>query len=56
MLWLVERYFFWSTSKNDLRTFDNIQKLATSQGHYYPTGYLLDFLLAKMIKPYSKNW
>ena len=29
--------------KNDLRTCDNIQKIATGQGDHYTTGFLLDY-------------
>ena len=29
--------------KNDLRTYDNIQKFGTSQGDDYATGCLLDY-------------
>ena len=38
-----ERIFFDQTIKNDLRTYDNIQKIATGQGDDYTTGYLLDY-------------
>ena len=34
--------FFWSTSKNSLRTYDNIQKIGTDQGDDDTTGSLLD--------------
>ena len=29
--------------KNDLRTYDNIQKITTGQGDDYTTGFLLDY-------------
>ena len=35
--------------KNDLRTYDNIQKIPTGQGDEYTTGCLLDF-------PYFKKY
>ena len=35
------------TVKNDLRTYDNIQKIATGQGDDYTTGCLLDYLYFK---------
>ena len=38
-----ERNFFDQTIKTDLRTYDNIQKIATGQGDDYTTGYLLDY-------------
>ena len=34
-----ERYFFDQPVKNDLRTFDNIQKISISHGDHYTTGY-----------------
>ena len=34
---------FWSTSKNNWRTYSNFQKIATSQGDDYTTGFLLDY-------------
>ena len=36
------KWSFWSVNKNDLTTFDNIQKIATSQGDDYATGCFLD--------------
>ena len=33
--------------KNDLKTYDNIRKIATGQGDYYTTGCLLDYLYFK---------
>ena len=41
--------FFWSTSKNSLRTYDNIQKIGTDQGDDDTTGSLLD-------NPYFKKY
>ena len=35
------------TNKNDLRTYDNIQKIASSQGDDYTTGCLLDYTCFK---------
>ena len=35
--------FFEQPIKNDLKTFDNIRKTATSQGDDYTTGCLLDY-------------
>ena len=32
------------TTKSNLRTYDNIRKIATGQGDDYATGYLLDYL------------
>ena len=29
--------------KSDMRTYDNIRKIATGQGHDYTTAYLLDY-------------
>ena len=40
---------FWSTNKNNLRTYDNIRKIATVQGDDYTTGCLLDY-------PYFKEY
>ena len=40
---------YWSTSKNSLRTYDNIQKIGTDQGDDDTTGSLLD-------NPYFKNY
>ena len=37
------RNFFDHPVKNDLRTYDNIQKIATGQGDDYTTGCLLDY-------------
>ena len=37
------RNFFKQTINNDLRTYDNIQKIATGQGDDYTTGCLLDY-------------
>ena len=35
--------------KNDLKTYDNIQKIATGQGYDYITGDLLDYLCIQII-------
>ena len=35
--------FFDQPVKNDLRTYENIQKIATAQGVDYTTGCLLDY-------------
>ena len=40
MLWLTEKTF-WSTSKNNKITYENIIKIATGQGDDYTTGCLL---------------
>ena len=37
------RYFFDETMKNDVKTYRNIQKIATGQGNDYTTECLLDF-------------
>ena len=44
-----ERKFFDQPVKNNLVTFDNIQKIATGQGDDYTTGCLLDYDYYKMI-------
>ena len=36
-------------SKNDLKSYDNIQKISTGQGNDYTAGYLLDYCYCKMI-------
>ena len=41
--------FLWSTNKNDLRTYDNIRKIAIAQIDDYTTGCLIDY-------PYFKNY
>ena len=41
--------FFDQPVKNNLRTYDNIPKIATGQGDDYTTGCLLDY-------PYFKNY
>ena len=43
------RNFFDQPIKNDLKTYDNIRKIATGQGDDYTTGCLLDY-------PYFKNY
>ena len=37
------RYFFDQTMKNDVKTYGNIQKIATGQGDDYTTECLLDW-------------
>ena len=37
------RNFFDEPIKNDLKTYDNIKKIVTSQGDDYTTGWLLDY-------------
>ena len=43
------RNFFDQPIKNDLKTYDNIRKIATNQGDDYTTGCLLDY-------PYFKKY
>ena len=43
------RNFFDQPIKNDLKTYDNIRKIAKDQGDDYTTGYLLDY-------PYFKKY
>ena len=43
------RYFFDHPIKNDLKTYDNIRKIATGQGGDYTTGCLLDYPYFKKI-------
>ena len=43
------RNFFDQPMKNNLKTYDNIRKIATGQGDYYTTGCLLDY-------PYLKEF
>ena len=43
------RNYFDQTVRNNLRTYDNIRKIATGQGDDYTTGYLLDY-------PYFKKY
>ena len=43
------RNLFDQTIKNDLKTYDNIRKIATGQGDDYTTGCLLDY-------PYFKKY
>ena len=49
MSWLMEEIFFHQAVKNDLRTYDKTQTIATSQGDDHTTGCLLDY-------PYSKEY
>ena len=44
MLWLMGKYFL---LKNNERTNDNFQKIATGQGDDYTTGCLLDYIYFK---------
>ena len=39
----------WSDSKNDLRTHENIRKVAADQVDDYTSGWLLDYLYLKKI-------
>ena len=39
--------FFDQPITNNLKTYDNIRKIATGQGHDYTTGYLLDYTYFK---------
>ena len=41
------RNFFDQPIKNDLKTYDNIRKIATGQGDDYTTRYLLDYIYFK---------
>ena len=43
------RNFFNKPIKNDLKTYDNIRKIATGQVKEYTAGYLLDYLYFKKI-------
>ena len=47
MLSLMEKKLFWSASKNDKVTYENIRKIATVQGDDYTTGCLLDYIYFK---------
>ena len=38
-----QRNFFYQQIKNDLKTHDNIRKIATGQGDDYTSGFLLDY-------------
>ena len=44
---MIDEQNFWSVSKNDPRTHDNIRKIATSKEDDYTTGCLLDFTYFK---------
>ena len=46
MLWLMEK-LFWSTSKNNKVTYENIRKTATGNGNNYTTGCLLGYIYFK---------
>ena len=39
--------FFDQPIKSDLKTYDNIKKIATGQYDYYTTGCLLDYPISK---------
>ena len=39
------KHFFYQPIKNDLKTYDNIRKIATGQDDDYTTGCLLDYPL-----------
>ena len=41
------RIFLDQRIKNNLKSYNNIRKIATGQGDDYPTGYLLDYLYFK---------
>ena len=43
------RHFFNQPLNDNLITYDNIQKIGTSQGDYYTTDFVLDY-------PYFKNY
>ena len=43
MLWLREKNFFNQPVKSEMRTYHNIQKIATGQGDNYIIGCLLDY-------------
>ena len=43
------RNFFNKPIKNDLKTYDNIRKIATGQVKEYTAGYLLDYLYFEKI-------
>ena len=47
----MEKKLFSSASKNDLKTYENVWKIATDQGNDYTTDRLLDY---KCIKNYYK--
>ena len=42
-----KRTFFDRPINNDLKTFDNIRKIATGQSDDYKTGFLLDYICFK---------
>ena len=44
------RNFFDQPIENDLKTFDNIRKIAIGQSDNYTTGCLLDYLYLKKLK------
>ena len=46
ILWVMEKTF-WSTSKNDLETYDKVWKNVIDQGDDYTTGFVLVYLYLK---------
>ena len=47
MLWLMVKNFFDQPINNNLKTSENIRKIATGQGDDYTTGYLLGYAYFK---------
>ena len=47
MLWSMEETFLINQWRNDLRTYDNIEKFTTGQKDYYAPGCLPDYLYFK---------
>ena len=43
------RNLFDQPIKNDIRTYEKIQKITTGQGNYYAIGFLLDTIISKSI-------
>ena len=43
MLWLMVKTFFGQPINSDLKTYENIRKIASGQGDDYTTGCLLDY-------------
>ena len=43
MLWLTVNNFFDQPIDSDLKTYESIRRIATSQGDNYTTGCLLDY-------------
>ena len=44
---MEKNFFFDQPGKNDIRTYDKVQKIATGQGHDYSSGCLLDYVYFK---------